>query len=133
MSVQCEGNTKTGNRCKNRTKHESKRCHLHVSVPKTAEVPQLQILSEQSSDKIDCCVCMDEMPSTDKLKCTHPVCRTCVGKLRSDKCPMCRREIAAHYLKPRQKSNMRRRFEQDRISRNIEATNRAIHIFVNNL
>ena len=129
MSNICEGITKSGVRCKNRTLHESKRCRFHQSdnvqpaqpvskrTYKKKQAPQ--ILSEQGSDKMECCVCLEEMPASDKLDCSHPVCRGCVNQLRNDKCPMCRRDISARHITSRQTSNMRQRFQQDRIARHL--------------
>jgi hypothetical protein len=146
MSCQCEGKTKSGLRCKNRTKSESKRCHLHlhselataevlsvkptpvtvpvVSVPNGKE--EVKDLVEQSSTKLKksdcCCVCMEEMPSSDNLDCGHPVCRGCVAQLRNTTCPICRREIKAKHIDSKVKQKMKSRFEEDRLSRINMAT-----------
>lgn len=144
MSSQCEGKTKSGARCKNKTRNESKRCHLHVEVFPVEEVPVVATpvavtaapipapvvekkknLSEQSSDKskkVDCCVCMEEMPKSDNLDCGHSVCRGCIAQLRNDTCPMCRREIKAKHIKNNDKKKMKERFQQDRVSRQTQAT-----------
>jgi len=84
------------------------------------------VLSERCSDKTECCVCMEEMPGSDKLDCGHPLCRDCVGNLRNDKCPLCRREIKAKHITAKQKADMRHKFIEDRISRNSAAT----HAFI---
>lgn len=134
MSNQCEGNTKSGVRCKNKTRNQTKRCHLHSKAAPAAEVivkPVVPVVSEgkkelpeQScgkSKKIDCCVCMEEMPTSDNLECGHPVCRSCISQLRNDKCPMCRREIKAKHIQPKDKKKMQDRFEEDRVSRQTQA------------
>jgi hypothetical protein len=149
MSCQCEGKTKAGVRCTKRTLHESKRCHFHreapvttvvevapvpqvtaepigkntkTMAPKPVEKPTKPVLSERCCDKIECCVCMEEMPGSDKLDCGHPLCRECVGNLRSDKCPLCRRDIKAKHITSKQKADMRRKLQEDRVARNSAAT-----------
>jgi hypothetical protein len=138
MSNQCEGKTKSGVRCTKKTRHESKRCHFHKDSPSalTDQVPvvvqqtkpkkckktKMPALAEQSSAKVDCCVCLDEMPESDNLDCGHPLCRGCVGNLRNDKCPMCRRDISAKHITSHQKSQMRKRFQEDRVARHAVAT-----------
>ena len=133
MSNICEGTTKSGVRCKNRTRHEFKRCRFHINldmiivkpqsiVPAVSSVPSVQvILPEQCSAKVDCCVCMEEMPESDKLDCGHEVCRGCVSQLRNDKCPMCRRVISARHVSEAQKSQMRQRFMADLDARHLAA------------
>lgn len=134
MSNQCEGKSKSGVRCTKRTRDESKRCHFHrgsemynqetvVVIRKkksghmmTEETTTIDLV-EQSCTKIDCCVCMEEMPVSDKLDCGHPLCRGCLGQLRNDKCPMCRREIKAKHIKSKDKKKMRDRLDQDRVAR----------------
>jgi hypothetical protein len=135
MSTQCEGKTKSGARCKNKTRNAGKRCHLHVDA--VSALPEKIVkkkpvvsggkkeLSEQGSDKsekTECCVCMEEMPETDKLDCSHPVCRGCLGQLRSDKCPMCRREVSAVHIKKSDKKKMCQRQNEDHQNRNLQAT-----------
>lgn len=153
MSSQCEGKTKSGVRCKNKTRNVSKRCHLHfdalpavevvvhVTAPVVEEVvapvnDKKKELSEQGSDKskkVDCCVCMEEMPQSDNLDCGHPVCRGCIAQLRNDKCPMCRREIKAKHIKSNDKKNMRNRFQADRAARQTQATQQFLQAQVPNL
>jgi hypothetical protein len=145
MSNQCEGKAKSGARCRNRTLHESKRCHFHVNTesgiqlsvhvpvvvpvqvqpakkPVKKRVPKSKpVLPEQCSGKTECCVCLEEMPESDKLDCSHSVCRGCVKNLRNDKCPMCRRDISAKHIKPRDKTKMRQRFQDDMLARRLAA------------
>jgi hypothetical protein len=129
MSTQCEGKTKSNVRCKNKTRNVTKRCHLHAElvptegIGKTGKTEGKKELPEQSSGnlKIECCVCMEEMPTSDNLECGHPVCRSCLSQLRNDKCPMCRRDIKAKHIKPNDKKKMRDRFRDDRISRQNQA------------
>jgi hypothetical protein len=143
MSTQCEGKTKSGARCTKKTRNASKRCHFHpedlvehwqviVLDKKKAKKSDRKKsgkkeLSEQSSDntnkseKTDCCVCMEEMPDSDKLDCGHHVCRGCIGKLRNDKCPMCRRNISAKHITSQMKLKMRQNFEEDRTARILGA------------
>jgi hypothetical protein len=83
---------------------------------------KMPVLAEPSSAKIDCCVCMEEMPESDKLDCGHPLCRGCVGNLRNDKCPMCRRDISGKHITAHQKSQMRQKFQADRVARHAAAT-----------
>jgi hypothetical protein len=166
MSNQCEGKTKSGVRCKNKTRNTSKRCHLHAEAPSALPVvdpvsvpdpvPVLSSvlppvsepivkkkpvvsegkkeLPEQGSgksDKTDCCVCLDEMPGADKLDCGHPLCRKCVGSLRNDKCPMCRRDISARHITAKMKQKMRQKFQADRLARQTQASQNYIATFVN--
>jgi hypothetical protein len=143
MSSQCEGKTKSGSRCKNKTRNESKRCHLHlhydVAVPTSINASvskksgKEENLSEQSSDKSkksDCCVCFEEMPSSDNLDCGHSVCRACVGQLRNDTCPMCRGEIKAKHIHSNDKMKMKSRFQEDRIARHTLATQQFLQTHV---
>lgn len=189
MSCQCQATTKLGLRCKNRTKNENKRCHLHqtpASVPSGASVPifaapvaapvttapiavpepvtaivpavvripepvrqipepmsvrsvqyvqacvpepvkkkskgKKKELPEPCSGKSDCCICMEEMPSSDKLDCGHGVCRSCLDHMRDNRCPMCRREISAKHIKKSDKLKMMKRKEEDRRERQMLAT-----------
>ena len=131
MSNQCEGKTKSGSRCTKKTRHDSKRCHFHRDTLVTEQPKQItvviskgskgkknkQVLAEPSSAKIDCCVCMEEMPESDKLDCGHPLCKSCIGNLRNDKCPLCRCHIKAKHITSQLKSLMREKFEADRIQR----------------
>ena len=149
MSNQCEGKTKSGARCKNKTRNVSKRCHLHAEAPSAlpevvpviplepVHVPETNAkkkpvvsegkkeLPEQGSgksEKTDCCVCMEEMPEADKLDCGHPLCRDCVRNLRNDKCPMCRRDVSARHITAKMKQKMRQKFEADKVARQVAAT-----------
>lgn len=134
MSNQCEGKTKSGARCKNKTRNVSKRCRFHIdTMPVPDQIAKKKpVVSEGKkelpeqgsgkSEKTDCCVCMEEMPGADKLDCSHPVCRACLGQLRNDKCPICRREVSAAHIKKTDKKKMHQRFVQDNQNRNLQAT-----------
>lgn len=145
MSTQCEGKTKSGARCKNKTRNASKRCHLHVdavSVMPDQIAKKKPVVSEGKkelpeqgsgkSEKTDCCVCMEEMPDADKLDCGHPLCRNCVKNLRNDKCPMCRRDINARYITAKMKKDMRQRFQADKLARYVVASNNYLATIVYN-
>lgn len=40
-----------------------------------------------------CCVCEEAMKSKDSLKCSHFVCIDCLGNMRKNECPVCRKEL----------------------------------------
>jgi hypothetical protein len=134
MSSQCEAQTKSGARCQKKTRHESKRCHHHRDAPAyVEEMPDVvktkpknpkkkTILSEQSSDKTECCVCLEEMSVSDNLDCGHGVCRVCLDQLRNDKCPMCRSDVKAKHITTKMKRQMKDRFEADKFHRHFLAT-----------
>jgi len=138
MSRQCEAKTKSGTRCQKKTHHQTKRCHhhrdvqtfvetkAHPIVTRVEESSKLKkskknapssdhILSNQSSEKIECCVCMEEMYESDKLDCSHGVCRSCLLQLRNNTCPVCRRDIKAKHVTNTQKKIMKERFNADRL------------------
>jgi len=46
-----------------------------------------------SNQMMECCVCSDEYPINDKMKCGHLVCSECLDHLRSMKCPICNETI----------------------------------------
>ena len=134
MSSQCEAQIKSGARCQKKTRHESKRCHHHREAPAYLEaIPAVvqtkpkkskkkPALSEHSSDKTECCVCLEEIPVSDNLDCGHGLCRGCLDQLRNDKCPMCRRDVKAKHITAKMKRQMRERFQADKFQRHFMAT-----------
>jgi hypothetical protein len=68
----------------------------------------------------ECCVCYDSVPSSELLKCSHPVCKSCIKNLRDPRCPMCRTEIDANHITNRDKRRMSMRRTEDVINRNTE-------------
>jgi hypothetical protein len=70
----------------------------------------------------DCCICYDQKVEEDRfLECGHALCETCIKSLRSDKCPMCRKEIESKYISKTEKKRMQRRKRDDDEERNEEA------------
>jgi len=133
MSSQCEAQIKSGARCQKKTRHESKRCHHHRDLTAHVEAMPAVVqtkpkkskkkpsLSEQGSDKTECCVCMEEMSVSDNLECGHGVCRGCISQLRNDKCPMCRRDVKAKHITAKMKRQMKERFQADNLNRQLAA------------
>lgn len=106
-SFRCKVRTQNGTRCKMMTKNDTHICHFHISIKIT-----------------ECCVCMEQMLSSDQLGCQHYVCRKCVKCLRDTRCPMCRREIRAHFIRETDKEKMRERFVLDREQDKMEEEER---------
>lgn len=70
----------------------------------------------------DCCICYDQKVEEDRfLACGHALCQTCINSLRSDKCPMCRKEVESKYISKTEKKRMQRRKRDDDEERNEEA------------
>lgn len=44
-----------------------------------------------AKERIECCVCFEQVSTNSKTWCNHYICRECVGQLKEYKCPMCRR------------------------------------------
>jgi hypothetical protein len=57
---------------------------------------------------------MEQMLSSEQLICNHSVCRRCLSNLRDTRCPLCRREIQASFIRESDKEKMRQRYEYDR-------------------
>lgn len=71
----------------------------------------------------DCCICYDEQVKQDDfLDCGHSVCKTCIGKLRDTRCPMCRVSISAKFITDKDKKKMENRKKADISQRNEEAS-----------
>jgi hypothetical protein len=85
------------------TKNENQICHFHSSIQ----------ISE-------CCICTNQMLESDQLFCGHPVCRGCLRSFRDTRCPLCRREIEADFIRESDKKKMRERFESDREQDRLE-------------
>jgi hypothetical protein len=80
------------------------------------------IENKSSSHCEDCCICYDQKVEEDRfLACGHALCQTCIGSLRSDKCPMCRKEVESKYISKTEKKRMQRRKRDDDEERNEEA------------
>lgn len=45
-----------------------------------------------------CCVCEEAMKSKDSLKCGHFVCIGCLGNMRKNECPLCRKELSGEII-----------------------------------
>jgi hypothetical protein len=71
----------------------------------------------------DCCICYDQQVNQDDfLDCGHSVCKTCIGKLRDVRCPMCRVPISAKFISEQDKKKMANRKKADISERNEEAS-----------
>lgn len=102
-SVRCKIRTQNGTRCKMMTKNDNQLCQFHSHI--------------QISD---CSVCMEQMLQSDQLLCGHPVCRSCLGSMRDTRCPLCRREIQASFIRESDKEKMKQRYLYDRTLEKME-------------
>lgn len=68
----------------------------HFATPQTQgcreEVDSLTPLSEVSGERVDCCVCFTV--TSTMTPCGHPLCCTCLRRLKQPSCPYCRRYLA---------------------------------------
>jgi len=80
------------------------------------------IENKSSSHCEDCCICYDQKVEEDRfLACGHALCPTCISSLRSDKCPLCRKEVESKYISKTEKKRMQRRKRDDDEERNEES------------
>jgi hypothetical protein len=45
------------------------------------------------NDKMECCICDDEMNVENKMSCGHLVCDDCLDHIRTMKCPICKENM----------------------------------------
>eukprot|EP00928_Gymnodinium_smaydae_P019662 TRINITY_DN17547_c7_g1_i1.p1 TRINITY_DN17547_c7_g1~~TRINITY_DN17547_c7_g1_i1.p1 ORF type:complete len:219 (-),score=43.32 TRINITY_DN17547_c7_g1_i1:52-708(-) len=64
---------------------------------------------EAGSGLGECCVCYDDRVLLRALPCRHPVCVTCVRRLRGSECPMCRADLGMEVAAERQLVRVNRR------------------------
>lgn len=49
-------------------------------------------------ETMECCICEERTPITDKMKCGHLLCLECLDHIRSFFCPVCRDELEGPLL-----------------------------------
>jgi hypothetical protein len=107
VKVQCVVRTTRKVQCKRLTIRESGMCCQHEKLqaqvlpekPKDLKKSHKKVKAkpkdkpEHKPEEEECCVCLDTIVKKN-LSCGHPVCRSCLHKLVSKKCPLCRKEIS---------------------------------------
>nr|WRK65114.1 RING finger domain containing protein [Marseillevirus futianmevirus] len=79
---QCQGTTKSGERCKKKTKDSENLCFIHKP-------------EEISNFSEECAICLGKFSkgSGFLLSCGHKFHKSCLKKLETPLCPCCRQEI----------------------------------------
>lgn len=116
-STLCHGVTLKGKPCTKRTLDSSQFCHHHKiqAASKIESISETNSKSEvDSTQKDECCVCYEMMPISESLGCKHLVCKGCLGKMRDDRCPMCRTPMK---MTTKAKQEIQRRRVQDTLER----------------
>jgi len=125
-STQCVALTQKGSRCKNKCNGLVCHKHKHVDLETISQQPVLQpkvvskrvTRSQTRAPPSDCCICYDE--TTDRLDCTHYVCKSCVSHMCTSSCPMCRSVLKGKHITPRILSEIRKKERQATEQRNFE-------------
>ncbi len=78
--------------------------------------------SQEHQKEEDCCICYEQKVREERfLECGHVMCQDCIKQLRSDKCPMCRKEIQSKFISKAEKKRMATRKRDDDEERNEQA------------
>jgi len=64
----------------------------------------------------NCCICYDDIPISNKLKCDHVVCGPCIDRLQKLECPMCKTNLEGPLVTDEVVANILNRQEQDRLA-----------------
>jgi hypothetical protein len=89
-----------------------------VRSPPLTRLPPIRspIRSPSPVNMGECCICYDDIPVSDKLKCDHIVCGPCTDRLQKLECPMCKTNLEGPLVTDEVVANILNRQEQDRLA-----------------
>ena len=86
----------------------------HITRDKVVEITTHKVDPVKTET---CCICYDEeVPSTDLLKCKHPVCKECTPLLQKAECPLCRTFLEGPLVTDEIVADLMNREEQARLN-----------------
>lgn len=105
-------------------KNKKKVCYIEEKINCPIRHYKLCVIPKDNSVTIktqDCCVCLEPNVKKEQiLSCSHSICCECLGNLRKDSCPMCRRKLSSSIVTKSVLKEINKRTLEDNNERNRE-------------